>query len=113
MKNLRFALHFSLIIYFFILFLFFIFYFIFLLMKNLLQGASFFKKKGGLCPHVFFSFFNKNLVLRTSIFERILPLRANSALWAGNVQPLHRWAGDPPCIELARETGLFLWRARV
>jgi len=41
-------------------------------MKNLRQGASFFKKKADLRPHVFFSFFNKNLVLRTSIFERIL-----------------------------------------
>jgi hypothetical protein len=61
-------------IFLFIFYLFFIlFFYFYLLMKNLRQGASFFKKKA-LARNFYFSFFNKNLVLRTSIFGENISL---------------------------------------
>jgi len=50
---------------------------------------------------LYFILFCKNLVLRTSIFEKKCGQARISALQAGNVQPLHRCAGDPRCSELA------------
>jgi len=45
-----------------------------------------------------FSFFSKNIALSALLFlKNYLPLRAKFRLSAGNVQPLHRCAGDPRC----------------